>query len=91
MRSRFIPVLVTHIDIVFIVDPWGNCTIVYVETFELVMVDLEAVLFELYLQSIVDELATALDSVVDNDDWSPSYGRDNVVPFGDYRRSYFDM
>lgn len=84
---------------IFIVDIYGNTTIVDVWDVEIIAIDLEALYYEMLLQ----ELIAAFESIsldcqsVDNDDcddWSFGFGRDfpsNVVPFRDYRASRFDM
>jgi hypothetical protein len=88
------------VSTIFIVDMFGNTTIVDVYDIEVIYIDLEALYYELLLQ----ELIAAFESIsldcqsIDNTDcddrFAFGFGRDypsNVIRFGDYRASRFDM
>lgn len=79
MLNFLVPVVSSTI---FVVDIFGNTTILDVYTYEIVVVDLMALYEYLLYLDVLDALEN-LDSAI------AAY--DNVISFGDYRGSYYDM
>jgi hypothetical protein len=79
---------------IFVVDMWGNTTIIDVWAIETIVIDLEALYFELLLAEVLQ----AFDAAFQHEDVDDvGFGRncqpipDNVIPFGDYRACRFEM
>ena len=81
---------------VFVVDLYDNTSIIDVWAVETIVIDLEALYYEMMLQELIDAWEALVASAYpDNDDIG--IGRDcqdipsNVIPFGDYRGIRFNM
>lgn len=86
MLLLIVPVVTSTI---FVVDIYGNTTIIDVYEYQVVSIDLEALYYEMLLVELVEALQDISGDCQDIDDWSFGFGRDNVVPFGDYRNSRY--
>lgn len=79
---------------IFVVDLYGNTSIIDVWAVETIVIDLEV----LYYEMLLTEMLQAFDAVFQRQDVDDvGFGRDcqdvpsNVIPFGDYRACRFEM